>query len=419
MKPKPRILLYSHDTYGLGHLRRSLAIARRLAQDIPNVYQLLITGSMVAGAFSLPPRLDIIKLPALSKRSNGQYKARALPLSLKRTISWREQIILQAVQNFKPDIVLVDKVADGVYGELLPSLRYIKTWLPDTLLLLGMRDIEDSPAATQLEWHTRGTYQLLDSVYDRILYYGQRNVFDPVYAYEMSVNAAVKLVPCGYIRYEQEIRPSEAVRRELGIGYKPLILVTVGGGGDGFEILKNYLEMLSTHSQNTNFHSLLVTGPLMSHQKRYQLQNLCPPEGVTLMEFTPDLLSYMNAADLVISMAGYNTVCEILSLKKRAILIPRMHTRAEQKIRAEQLAKRKMVQMILPDALTPHLLWETISRNLLLPPPEQTLDINGLAHVSYAIAELLTNPELVLHGRPTRELDTSLTMLLQKKGMMI
>jgi tetratricopeptide (TPR) repeat protein len=83
MNRKPRLLLYSHDMYGLGHLRRTLAIAGQVAADLPKAHQLLITGSMVAGAFGLPPRLDMIKLPALSKRPSGQYTARA------RDTTWR------------------------------------------------------------------------------------------------------------------------------------------------------------------------------------------------------------------------------------------------------------------------------------------------------------------------------------------
>ncbi len=145
----PRILLYSHDTYGLGHLRRTLAIAGQLARDLPNANQLLLTGSMVAGAFGLPPNLDLIKLPALSKRSSGEYKPRALRLSSPQTIAWREQMILQAAQAFKPDLVLVDKTAPGVQGELLPTLRHLKTWKPETHLVLGMRDIEDDPDTTK------------------------------------------------------------------------------------------------------------------------------------------------------------------------------------------------------------------------------------------------------------------------------
>ncbi len=393
MSSKPKILLYSHDTYGLGHLRRSLAIAHRLAHDIPNLYQLLVTGSMVAGAFALPPRLDMVKLPALTKRSSGKYKARALPLSLKQVIAWREHLILQAVQHFKPDIVLVDKVADGVCGELLPALRYLKAWRPETTIVLGMRDIEDSPAATRLEWQARDTYRLLDSVYDLILYYGQRDVFDPVRAYEMSEHAAAKLIPCGYIRFEQAMRPPEAVRRELGTDDLPLVLVTVGGGGDGFHILKICLEMVSALPvERRPFHTLVVTGPLMSHRQRRQVRSLCPAGKVTVLEFTPDLLSYMNAADVVVSMAGYNTVAELLSLRKRAILIPRMHTRAEQRIRAEHLVRRGLVHVIRPDELTPERLWQEILEAMQMPPPDHTLNVDGLTQVSRVIGQLLARP---------------------------
>ena len=179
-QPNPRIMLYSHDTYGLGHLRRSLNIARQLSNDIKNAHQLLVTGSMVAGAFSLPPRLDLIKLPALSKRSTGAYTPRTLPLSLQQTISWREQMILQAVDAFQPDLFLVDKSPAGVHGELLPTLEHLRRWQPDTKIVLGMRDIEDCPSKTQAEWAASGVYELFEETYDHILYYGQRSFFDPV-----------------------------------------------------------------------------------------------------------------------------------------------------------------------------------------------------------------------------------------------
>lgn len=385
---KPKILLYSHDTFGLGHLRRSLTIASQIAQDIPQAHQLLITGSMVAGAFGLPPRLDLVKLPALSKRSSGEYKARALPLSLRQTLAWREQMILQAVRNFEPDLVLVDKVAGGVHGEILPALRYLKTWAPDTRLVLGMRDIEDDAETTRREWAASGTHQLMDDVYDLILYYGQREVFDPVPAYGMSPAAERKLASCGYLRRSEARRSPHAVRQELGIAGQPLVLVTVGGGGDGFQVLKGYLDMLALMPAPA-FHSLLVTGPLMADNRRGLLRRAASMDAVTLLEFTPDLLSYMAAADLVVSMAGYNTVCEILSLGKRAVLIPRAQVRAEQRMRSEALAARNLATVLLPDELSPERLALAVAAGLAAPLPQVDLNMNGLHAASSAISALL------------------------------
>lgn len=397
MPSKPRILLYSHDTYGLGHLRRSLSVAAQIASDIPNAHQLLITGSMVAGAFGLPPRLDMVKLPALSKRSSGKYKARTLPLSLKRTLAWREQMILQAVVNFKPHLILVDKVAGGVHGELLPTLRHLKVWSPRTKIVLGMRDIEDSPVATRAEWAKNKIPHLLDNVYDAILLYGQRALFDPLSAYEMSPSAAAKVIECGYLRRALSLsdplaasrRSPKAIRRELAIGDKQLVLLTVGGGGDGYEIIKTYQEMLATQFGNAPYHSVIVTGPLMAEGKRQLLRQATYQQPITLLEFTPDLVSYMAAADLVVSMAGYNTVCEILSLQKRAILIPRMRVRAEQSLRAMRLAERGLAQLLLPTELSAKRLAAEIDSALSAPPPTVTLDLDGLPKVSAAIANLL------------------------------
>ena len=386
---KPRVLLYSHDTFGLGHLRRTLSVAEQLHRDLPGVHQLILTGSMVAGAFGLPPRLDLIKLPALSKRSTGEYKARALPLSLRQTLAWREQMILQAVRTFEPHLVLVDKVAAGVHGELLPALRYLKTWAPATALVLGMRDIEDSPEVTRAEWRANDTVHLLDAVYDRILLYGQRDLFDPVSAYGMSAAAAAKIAPCGYLRRDVARRCPEVVRRELGVDGKPLVVVTVGGGGDGFEIIRAYLDMLAGRPGDALYHSLIVTGPLMSDDKRALLRKAAVLPGVSLLEFTPDLISYLAAADLVVSMAGYNTVCELLSLGKRALLIPRVQVRVEQRLRAEALAARGLVHLLLPDELSPHRLSEAIDLALSAPPPVVDLPLDGLQRASQAIQVLL------------------------------
>lgn len=399
MAAKIRILLYSHDTYGLGHLRRSLSIAGQLAQDIPHSYQLLLTGSTVAGAFQLPPRLDMIKLPALSKRSSGGYKARTLPLTLRQTISWREQMILQAAQAFRPDLLLVDKAAAGVHGELLPTLRHLKAWSPHTKIVLGMRDIEDSPAKTQAEWAAGGIYPLLEEVYDRILLYGEPAIFDPATAYWLPKTAVSKLIPCGYLGRPHSHTDPARVRRELALSdHQPLIVLTVGGGGDGYNIIQQYLDMLRSHPLSS--HTLIITGPLMAQSKRKLLQQAATLPNLTLREFTPDLMSYLAAADLVVSMAGYNTVCEILSLGKRALLIPRNHVRAEQHMRATLLAERGLVHMLNSHEATPAQLHQTIAAALAAPAPTATLNLNGLQRVSAEIGRLLTQPAMPSNEQP-------------------
>lgn len=389
-KSQPRIMLYSHDTYGLGHLRRSLSIANQLALDIPNASQLLVTGSIIPDAFGIPDRLDLIKLPAISKHSNGQYKSRTLPLSISQIIRWREQMIMQAAIAYQPDLLLVDKSPAGVQQELLPTLRHLKTQCPETRIVLGMRDIEDSPEATKAEWDADGIRQLHDEVYDWILLYGQCEIFDPAIEYNMSPTAIQKLIPVGYLGNVVPLKTRQSIRRELKIGDQSLILVTVGGGGDGFEVIKAYLEALRSGILiPADAHTLVVTGPLMSKGKRELLQNIAHLSNLTMLEFTHDLISYMAAADLTVSMAGYNTVREALFLNSRLLLIPRIRPRVEQLMRAERLAKRGLARYINPDELTPSRLAGEIQISLESPRPIVDLHFNGLEMVSQIISNLL------------------------------
>jgi predicted glycosyltransferase len=388
--PRPRVMLYSHDTYGLGHLRRSLSIAARLSRDIPDVSQLLITGSIVPGAFGLPEGVDMVKLPALTKRSNGRYAARVLPLELPEIISWRSQMIEQAARAFRPDLLLVDKSAAGAQRELIPTLLHLKRHSPQTHIVLGMRDIEDSPEATHAEWESDGITQLLEEVYDCILLYGEPAVFDPVREYDLSHALQQKLIPVGYLGRAQPTRSRLEVRRELGVENRQLILVTVGGGGDGSRLIETYLEaMRSRLLDPARVHTVIVTGPLMSREKRRELQSAANLEHVSLMEFTHDLSNFMAAADLVVSMAGYNTVREALSLQARLLLVPRTKPRVEQLIRARRLASRGWARVLLPDDLSSERLAEAVRSSLTLPPPTVTMDFMGVENASGIISNLL------------------------------
>src|SRR5680860_253901 len=118
-----RIALYSHDTQGLGHIRRNLGIATALAAAEPNPDILLLSGVREARAFALPPNTDCLTLPSLGKDSSGAYSARSLSISLDELIELRARTIKAALDMFDPHVLIVDKVARGAFGELEPALE--------------------------------------------------------------------------------------------------------------------------------------------------------------------------------------------------------------------------------------------------------------------------------------------------------
>ena len=401
------IMLYSHDSYGLGHIRRTLEIASQLVKDIQDVSVVVLTGSMQAHTYALPPRTEYIKLPTITKNKEGRYSSLSLPHSIDIAIELRQRIILESLCMLKPDIFLVDKSPAGIKGELLPALRHCKAFLPQTKLVLGMRDIEDDPKHVSKEWTNSGVIPLLEHTYDAILLYGTRALYDPVREYGLSSHIEQKLVSCGYIGRHQSSPEIDQIKRELGLRTNRFILVSPGGGDDGYAIVATYVRMLRENIRpgSHEFDSLIVTGPLMCPKKRQALKEAaCEDLALQVIDFTPHLYDYLRAADLVVSMGGYNTVVEILTANQRGIIVPRVHPRLEQCIRAERLAATGLLDMIHPTMLTPDNLFTAVMQSLQRPRPPRPQDIgvplNGALNVVQAIRHLFQESQQKLTATP-------------------
>jgi len=384
-----RLLIYSHDTFGLGNIRRIMNIATYLHRAIPDLSILIVTGSPMIQSFRIPKGIDYIKLPCLSRTESEGYSAKYLESKICDIVRLRSDLILSAVLNFKPDLMLIDKKPYGVKHELRETLNLVKSYLPRTRTMLLLRDILDAPAATTKVWEDNGYYEAVKSAYDLVLVLGTPEIFDPRIEYNFPITTSEKVEFCGYIQPQALLRDRDAIRRELQIERdERLILVTAGGGEDGHALLQTYTQALEQMPHGARIRSLIVTGPEMSEPQRNILTRSARRfPCVSMLEFTNDLPSYMNASDLVVAMGGYNTVCEILSLKKRAIIVPRVRPVEEQWIRAERMARLGLLTTIHPDSLTPQDLLRTALLELSSDQPQRpVLDLTALptltAHVS-------------------------------------
>lgn len=378
--PRPRALFYSHDGFGLGHIRITLAMAEALARRRPDAAMLALTGSPQTHAYTLPPNFDYIKMPTAAK---GTLYAdlpvhRELPAAQSGVWAVREALIRRAVPAFAPDLVVVDHNATGHLRELARGLLELRAARPDATLVLELTDIINDPAATRKDWARTGSYEFLERVYDHILIFGSPDVFDLVREYELSPAAAAKARYVGYMRREMRLTPADEIRRQLGAERAPLVVVTTGGGADGGRDIQAYVQAVRGGAL-AGIVSFVVTGPLLEGGARAELEAQARGlPGLTLVPFTNDLPSYLNAADLVVSKGGYNAMCEVMSLGKRTIVIPRATLWMEQVVRAERFAALGLVTMLHPTELTPQRLAATIIAALDEPPPVVTLDLNGL-----------------------------------------
>lgn len=364
------ILMYSHDTYGLGHIRRTMAIATNLLR--PGVNILILTGSPIVGRFDFPPGIDFVRIPGMIKQSNTVYIPHSIKVSPNHALRMRTDIITATAQAFDPSLFIVDKVPIGLRGEVLPTLQWFRKNRPQSQLVLGLRDILDDAQTTQAEWHKKNFNSVLRDLYDEIWIYGEQHMYDPIKEYAIPSDIGSKTVFTGYIpRQLPQVRAPGSNGCSHGSGEYKRIVVTTGGGGDGSPILDTYLSMLEQNA-SLNLDTLMIAGPFIPRTEYDKLAARAKTLGVDFRAFTNCLEKEIAQADLVISMGGYNTVCEILSMKQVALIIPRDVPRKEQLIRAEVMSTQGLVDYLPWEKLTPDQLRVKILR--LLKNPEHYLE---------------------------------------------
>jgi predicted glycosyltransferase len=406
----PRIAIFTHDSYGLGHVRRCLHIARALAERRPDAAILFITGCPALHVFGkLPQNADYLKIPTSVKTGPAETRPPHLPIGQAEVAALRQGLIRESLVTFRPDVLLVDNFPLGSRRELLPTLKALNDL--GTRCVLGLRDILDSPEVVRATWSRQNAYAVLDELYDRIVVYGMREIMDISEAYDLPAKVAEKVRYCGYVTSASPsaVRPASDVRAELGIKGR-LVVAAAGGGGDGLPILRTFLQAVSSLK---NVSSLVVTGPLMNARDRRELEGLAAGAGtVILREFLRDLPSYLAAADAVVSMCGYNTSAEILALRTKALVIPRTweygehrnrdnsKVEWEQILRGRALAARQLVDLLEMDDLNPVTLAERIEALLERSGETQrdNVDLGGVAAVTETILDLVGEKGQQVHA---------------------
>ena len=363
------ILMYSHDTYGLGHIRRTMAIASHLLG--PRINILILTGSPIVGRFTFPDRIDFVRIPGMIKKTNDEYLPLSIKINARHVLDIRKNIITATAKAFQPHLFIVDKEPLGLKKEVLPTLRWLRRCRPDTRSILGLRDIMDDAVTVKKDWKRKRVYEHLEMLYSEIWIYGNRNFYDPIAEYDISESVSQKMHFTGYI--PRKIPSKEAVRavkKEHGLkdGEK-LVVVTTGGGGDGFRVMDTYLAMLESFSQTPPFKSVLITGPFMPKQSRKDVFKRARRLGVRTYHFYRQMEKIFAAADIVVSMGGYNTLCEILGQGTTCLVIPRETPRQEQIIRARSFHRQGLVEYIPWADYAPDLLRDKILYLLEHPEP--------------------------------------------------
>ncbi len=337
-----RILIYSHDSFGLGHLRRCHAIAQSLVARRKGLSVLILSGSPIIGSFDFRSRVDFVRIPGVIKLRNGEYSSLSLHIDIGEILEMRASIIQHTAKVFNPDLFLVDKEPLGLRGEIHETLRMLKR--NGTQCVLGLRDVMDDPVLLAREWERKQPVPALRDLYDEIWVYGLPQICNPLAGIDLPETVRAKITYTGYLRRDPSENGTAAMSKpQFG---EPYVLVTTGGGGDGESLIDWVLRAYEVDPEIPH-PALLVFGPFMAPRRRENFQKRVERlERVKAITFDTHVEDLMRDAAGVVAMGGYNTFCEILSLDKPALIVPRRKPRMEQYIRASRAQQLGLVTML-------------------------------------------------------------------------
>ncbi len=341
----PRVLIYSHDSFGLGHLRRCRALAHAICEDVEDLSVLILSGSPIIGSFDFRSRVDFVRVPGVIKLRNGEYTPLTLPMAIEDAIEMRASIIRHTAEVFDPDILIVDKEPLGLRGELTATLELMKE--RGVHVVLGLRDVLDDPDLLLPEWTRKNALPALHNFYDEIWVYGLPQICEPLTGLNLPASINRKMTYTGYLK--RFVDTEKALELPAARRDRPFILVTPGGGGDGEELVDWVLRAYENDASLPH-PSLIVLGPFMQSDRRTEFiaraEALPNVEAIT---FDAHMESLIARALGVVAMGGYNIFCEILSFDKRALIVPRTVPRREQLIRASRAEELGLVTMLRGD----------------------------------------------------------------------
>ncbi len=341
-----RVLIYSHDSFGLGHVSRCRTIANAIVEADPAVSVLIVSGSPIIGSYEFHSGIDFVRIPGVVKQiDTGEYDSANLRVGVEHTLEMRTRIIRDTADIYRPDLFIVDKEPLGLRGEVGPTLKLLKE--RGTPLVLGLRDVMDDPAMLAVEWERKHVVPALSDLYDEIWIYGLPQINKPMSGIDVPPSVRHKSVYTGYLRREVPLHTDTPHEMEEIDG--PFILVTPGGGGDGVDLVDWVLSAYETDA-NIPYGAVIVFGPFMAANAREAFKDRAAKfRNIRTLTFTNNLGALMQRSAGVVAMGGYNTFCEILSFDKKAIIVPRTRPRLEQFIRMRAARNLGLLEMLNPE----------------------------------------------------------------------
>lgn len=373
-----RVMLYCQYLSGMGHLVRTTQFAKSLAERFQPT--MIIGGPKIEG-FVPPDGVEIIYMPPLWLQDGAFRVADGNDVDeIKRV---RRDMLIDLFDSARPEIVITEFFPFGRHDllfELEPWMQHIRTSAPGTLVVSSLRDLIGK---TVLDQQTGKIVDLANAYFDAVLVHSDPQFlrFESTFAGARRINGPI--LHTGFV--------AEAVKAEPQSFDRPFVLVSVGGGRIGGAVLDAAIGAAALLQEELPHDFRIFTGPFLPDEDFAKLQAKAASQGNVILErFTSNLLGHMQAADLSVSLAGYNTTMNVLRTDVPAILVPIGHYDfdCEQLMRAEKLADLGVADLLRQDAVSAESLAERIRSGLRRDRVEHGFNLDGARDAAEALVAL-------------------------------
>jgi predicted glycosyltransferase len=379
---KPKIIIHCQYVYGIGHLVRTVELARGLSKS----FQVFIfNGGEAVPNFYLPKDITFIQLPAIYKEENSNSLSPVdSSTSIEECFQDRRIIIEQKTEEIKPDILITEHFPFGLLfeNEVTSLISKVKFTNPSSKIISSVRDIIESNGGGKNDGYIT---ELINEWYDMVLVHGDENYIHLKHSFSQIDKISVPIFHTGYI-----VRP---IQINIKTEY-PIILASVAGGRLGNELLEAVIDSHLLIKEKIKHNLILFSGAFQNDFKEQERKIIeLNSEDIKLYCFDSKMyLNYLSKADMVISLGGYNSIIESVSAKKTMLVYQRGFSggNEEQDLRIKLFEDLGCLKVLKPQDLSvkvlPEMIVNSIKTNRF---PKLNLNLKGVQNSSDLILGLM------------------------------
>jgi len=358
-----RILYYTHNSIGIGHVFRARAIITGIQRWRPDIDFIVLSGTSVPHIL-LREGIEVVKLPGVEKvmnhleaapsnktflpdavdRDDPLYKPRHLKtMRLESVMKLRQRLIGDTCRCFSPDVVMVEHYLDGLLGEMTAVLKKNRSGrCPGHFISVALSRGIMNARGEMLATSGSQPPEKIVSYYDYIYF------FDDIPMLNRDDSDGINKLPSGTKRVclgkitdkcRDELSSRSLVHKRFQLADKPIILISLSRHGDVAEICLQFFDALHRAGLDNDYQMIFVIDPYLKKAVLEKIQNHPLASQVRFLPFFYPLVDIINASELVICRAGYNTINELLLTGVKAIVIPEAHPSGEQEARIETIPR--------------------------------------------------------------------------------